>query len=233
MTRPVRSRPRRPLAQINPLTGPGRINRQHLRGAGGCALMLAWRQIPQIALPVLWGNGMFVRAVVVEDRVDQLASRHGCLDGVEEADELLVAMALHAPSQHGAVEDVQGRKERGGAVARVVVGRSPGWVRSRAWICWGGWSPHGISVPRWWLSKVTNGEPSAMDITTIGLDLAKHVFQVHGVAADGSVALKKRLRRGQVLAFFARLPPCLVGMEACATAHFWARQLLELGHQRV
>jgi transposase len=70
-----------------------------------------------------------------------------------------------------------------------------------------------------------------MDITTIGLDLAKHVFQVHGVAADGSVALKKRLRRGQVLAFFARLPPCLVGMEACATAHFWARQLLELGHQ--
>jgi transposase len=70
-----------------------------------------------------------------------------------------------------------------------------------------------------------------MDITTIGLDLAKHVFQVHGIAADGSVMLKKRLRRGQVLAFFARLPPCLVGMEACATAHFWARQLREFGHQ--
>jgi transposase len=69
-----------------------------------------------------------------------------------------------------------------------------------------------------------------MEITTIGLDLAKHVFQVHGVAADGSVVLKKRLRRGQVLAFFAGLKPCLVGMEACATAHFWARQLRQLGH---
>ena len=69
-----------------------------------------------------------------------------------------------------------------------------------------------------------------MEITTIGLDLAKHVFQVHGIAADGSVVLKKRLRRGQVHAFFAGLKPCLVGMEACATAHFWARQLRELGH---
>ena len=69
-----------------------------------------------------------------------------------------------------------------------------------------------------------------MEITTIGLDLAKHVFQVHGIAADGSVVLKKRLRRGQVHAFFAGLKPCLLGMEACATAHFWARQLRELGH---
>ena len=60
-----------------------------------------------------------------------------------------------------------------------------------------------------------------MEITTIGLDLAKHVFQVHAIAADGTV-LKKRLRRGQVHAFFAGLKPCLVGMEACATAHFWA-----------
>src|SRR5687768_186087 len=98
------------------------------------------------------------------------------------------------------------------------------------WICWGGWPLHGISVPRWWLSKVTNGEPSAMEITTIGLDLAKHVFQVHGMAADGSVVLKKRLRRGQVHTFFAGLKPCLVGMEACATAHFWARELRALGH---
>ena len=97
-------------------------------------------------------------------------------------------------------------------------------------ICWGGWPPHGISVPRWWLSKVTNGEPSVMEITTIGLDLAKHVFQVHGIAADGSVVLKKRLRRGQVHTFFAGLKPCLVGMEACATAHFWARELRALGH---
>jgi transposase len=69
-----------------------------------------------------------------------------------------------------------------------------------------------------------------MEITTIGLDLAKHVFQVHGVAADGSIVLKKRLRRGQVHTFFAGLQPCLVGMEACATAHFWARELRALGH---
>ena len=68
-----------------------------------------------------------------------------------------------------------------------------------------------------------------MEITTIGLDLAKHVFQVHGIAADGTV-LKKRLRRGQMRTFFAGLRPCLVGMEACATAHFWARELRALGH---
>ena len=69
-----------------------------------------------------------------------------------------------------------------------------------------------------------------MEITTIGLDLAKHVFQVHAIAADGTVVLKKRLRRGQVYSFFAALKPCLVGVEACATAHFWARQLRQLGH---
>jgi transposase len=64
-----------------------------------------------------------------------------------------------------------------------------------------------------------------MEITTIGLDLAKHVFQVHGVDEAGHVAVKRRLRRAQVIAYFASLPPCLIGMEACATAHFWAREL--------
>src|SRR5438270_893160 len=67
-------------------------------------------------------------------------------------------------------------------------------------------------------------EPSMGDITTIGLDLAKNVFQLHAVDEAGSVVMRKRLRRGQVLAFFARIPPCLVGMEACATAHHWARE---------
>ena len=70
-----------------------------------------------------------------------------------------------------------------------------------------------------------------MQITTIGLDLAKHVFQVHGVDAAGNVLVRKRLRRSQMTAFFARLPRCLVGMEACATAHFWARELRALGHE--
>ncbi len=69
-----------------------------------------------------------------------------------------------------------------------------------------------------------------MQITTIGLDLAKHVFQVHGVDPLGRVVLRRRLRRGEVITFFSSLPPCLVGMEACSTAHHWARELTGLGH---
>jgi transposase len=67
-------------------------------------------------------------------------------------------------------------------------------------------------------------------ITTIGLDLAKNVFQVHGVDAAGKVLVRKQLRRAEVLRFFAALPPCLVGIEACGTAHHWARELTQLGH---
>jgi transposase len=67
-------------------------------------------------------------------------------------------------------------------------------------------------------------------ITTIGLDLAKNIFQLHGVDAAGNVLLRKQLRRGDVLRFFGGLSPCLVGMEACATAHHWARELAKLGH---
>jgi len=69
------------------------------------------------------------------------------------------------------------------------------------------------------------------EITTIGLDVAKHVFQVHGIDAQGTTVLRKRLRRGQVLAFFSRIPRCVVGLEACATAHYWARELGALGHE--
>ena len=70
-----------------------------------------------------------------------------------------------------------------------------------------------------------------MQITTIGLDIAKNVFQVHGIDAAEKVVIRKQLRRGQVMKFFAALPPCLVGMEACATAHYWARELTKLGHE--
>ena len=70
-----------------------------------------------------------------------------------------------------------------------------------------------------------------MEITTIGLDLAKRVFQVHGVDATGQVVIRRSLRRAQMLPFFARLPSCLVGMEACGTSHYWARELIKLGHQ--
>jgi transposase len=69
-----------------------------------------------------------------------------------------------------------------------------------------------------------------MEISTIGLDLAKSIFQVHGVARDGTVVVRKALRRSQMLPFFSKLPPCLIGMEACATAHHWARELGSLGH---
>ena len=70
-----------------------------------------------------------------------------------------------------------------------------------------------------------------VQITTIGLDIAKNVFQVHGIDAAEKVVVRKQLRRGQVMKFFASLQPCLVGMEACATAHHWARELTKLGHE--
>ncbi|QNT68736.1 IS110 family RNA-guided transposase [Defluviicoccus vanus] len=68
------------------------------------------------------------------------------------------------------------------------------------------------------------------EVTTIGLDIAKSVFQVHGVDADGQVVLRQRLTRARVLPFFRKQPACRVGIEACATAHHWARELLTLGH---
>lgn len=67
-------------------------------------------------------------------------------------------------------------------------------------------------------------------ISTIGIDIAKNVFQVHGIDTTGQTVLCRRLRRTQVVAFFAELPPCLVGMEACGTSHYWARTLQKLGH---
>jgi len=69
------------------------------------------------------------------------------------------------------------------------------------------------------------------DAITIGVDLAKNVFQVHGVDAEGGVVFRRQLRRVQVLSFFRKQVPCLVGMEACATAHHWAREIGALGHE--
>ena len=70
-----------------------------------------------------------------------------------------------------------------------------------------------------------------MKITTIGLDIAKNVFQVHGIDAAEKVVVRKQLRRGQILGFFEALPRCPIGIEACATSHCWARELTKLGHQ--
>ena len=67
-------------------------------------------------------------------------------------------------------------------------------------------------------------------ITTVGLDIAKSVFQVHGIDARGSVLVRRQLKRRYVLAYFKKLPPCLVGIEACATSHHWSRELQALGH---
>jgi transposase len=68
------------------------------------------------------------------------------------------------------------------------------------------------------------------NITTVGVDLAKNLFQVHGVDERGRVVLRRALKRAEMCGFFARLVPCLIGMEACGGAHFWARKLSELGH---
>jgi transposase len=68
-----------------------------------------------------------------------------------------------------------------------------------------------------------------MQATTIGIDLAKTVFQIHGVDATGKIVITRQLRRSQLIAFFHKLSPCLVGIEACATAHHWARELMKLG----
>jgi len=69
------------------------------------------------------------------------------------------------------------------------------------------------------------------EVITIGLDLAKNVFQVHGVDGLGEVAIRRQLRRSQMIPFFEKLPPCLIGVEACPTSHYWSRELQELGHE--
>jgi transposase len=68
-------------------------------------------------------------------------------------------------------------------------------------------------------------------VTTVGLDLAKHVFQVHCVDGDGHVVVNKSVRRNKLLEFFASLPRSVVGLEACGSAHHWARELIKLGHE--
>ena len=70
-----------------------------------------------------------------------------------------------------------------------------------------------------------------MDMTTLGIDIAKSVFQLHGIDADGAVVVQKKLRRGAVLNLLGKVGSCLIGMEACATSHYWAREIAALGHE--
>src|SRR4051812_48510541 len=90
--------------------------------------------------------------------------------------------------------------------------------------------PIGTIVPRRRLSPCRK-DAIPMQISTIGIDLAKRVLKIHGVDRHGNIVLRRQLRRAQVLGFFAKLPPCLVGMEACGTSHYWARELTALGHE--
>ena len=83
------------------------------------------------------------------------------------------------------------------------------------------WVP--AEVPRF-------GGAKSCSVTTIGLDIAKSVFQVHGVDAVGQVVIRRQLKRRYVLKFFEKLSPCLVGIEACASSHYWSRELQALGH---
>src|SRR5664279_3921860 len=98
-----------------------------------------------------------------------------------------------------------------------------------------GWTPPNktaSSVPEWEVldQPLRMTEASTMNITVMGIDLAKNVLQVHGIDQQGKVVLRRQLRRNQVMVFFAQQTPCLVGMEACGGAHEWARRLIKLGY---
>ena len=106
-------------------------------------------------------------------------------------------------------------------------------ARSRRHTRWGGWLPLPASKCQSVVSIKDHEqeEPSIMKISTVGVDLAKNVFQVHAVGETGEVVVRRALRRRQVIPFFRKLDPCLIGIEACGTSHFWARELSGLGHR--
>ena len=88
----------------------------------------------------------------------------------------------------------------------------------------------GVDAPPTVVTSKPLKEGAMEKASTIGLDIAKQVFQVHGADDRGGVLFRKRLRRGQLLSFFAALPPCPVAMEACASSHYWGREISKLGH---
>src|ERR1700750_561048 len=93
----------------------------------------------------------------------------------------------------------------------------------------------GVDAPRRFCTRLTQpverGNRTMETICTIGLDIAKHAFQVHAATASGQVVLQKKLRRQQVLSFFSALPRCTVAMEACAGSHYWGREFERIGHR--
>src|SRR5450631_541087 len=92
-------------------------------------------------------------------------------------------------------------------------------------------APYGIDCARMRLLRSQTKEPSVNQIIRIGMDTSKHFFQLHGVDSAERPVLRRKLRRSEVLAFLAKLPPTVIGMEACAAGHYWARELRRLGHE--
>src|SRR3954462_6725511 len=90
-------------------------------------------------------------------------------------------------------------------------------------------APDGLSVPEEGRCRPLE-EASMNQVSTVGLDLAKYIFQLHGADSAGAVVFRQKLRRGQLLAFLATLPPCTVAMEACGSARYWGREIAKLGH---
>src|ERR687886_326729 len=133
-------------------------------------------------------------------------------------------VGAHVPrwcSRHGRTAGCSQRADPPGdltALSDQTAAEGTGWTPPTALVCQSGGVEH------------HSREASMGQVSMIGLDLAKSIFQVHGADASGAVVFRKRLRRGQVRPFFAAQPPCTVALEACGSAHYWAREIGMLGH---
>ncbi len=162
--------------------------------------------------------GMLVRRIIVRDHVDYLAGWYATLDLVEEANELLVPMALHVLADHAPVEHVQSDEQGRCAVALVVM------------LVWTAPSTASMCQNEV-VEDLKQRRPSVEHIIRIGMDTSKHVFQLHGVNAGEDPVLRKKLRRKEMVAFFEKAPPTVIAIEACGGSHHWARLLQSFGHE--
>jgi transposase len=163
--------------------------------------------------------------------------------GVIDQGELCNRARTHAQRLHQSrlrPEREPGRTDRTGERLQIDAGFAEGGdepelllgVLQEKVLCVMGWTtPDGIDVPDWSCCFTQSRESSMGEVSIIGLDLAKSVFQVHAADRSGAVVLKKKLRRDQMMSFFGAQPSCLVAMEACASAHHWGREIAALGHE--
>lgn len=161
---------------------------------------------------------VFVGCVVFENDLDDLPGRNVSLKGVEEADELLMPVALHVAPEDLAGQDVQRRKQRGRPVSFVVV------------LVWTAPSTASMCQNEV-VEDLKQRRPSVEQIIRIGMDTSKHVFQLHGVNAAEDPVLRRKLRRKEMVAFFEKAPPTVIAIEACGGSHHWARLLQSFGHE--